>query len=128
MILICLPDISLVKNSVNFLRLPRNFGLEKVLTNFRSVWIFPWSQIYFAGYFGKLSYLCYRQVQLISEVIWPRFKQALEDMARYAGLLLAPPEGFGRVFFPLRAKKRAFYAVLAHFWQRLMSSSNLDNF
>ena len=34
----------------------------------------------------------------------------LEDTARYAGLLLAPAEGFGR------GQKRAYYAVLAHFW------------
>ena len=42
----------------------------------------------------------------------------LGDTARYAGLL-APAKGFGlqpRFFFALRAKKRAFYAVLANFW------------
>ena len=41
----------------------------------------------------------------------------LEDKARYAGLLLAPAECFGlrpRVF-ALWAKKKAYYAVLAHF-------------
>ena len=32
----------------------------------------------------------------------------LEDAARYAGLLLAPAEGFGQGFFALRAKKRAY--------------------
>ena len=55
----------------------------------------------------------------------------LEDTARYAGLLLAPAEGFGlrpRAFFALRTKKRAYYAALAHFWQFLVSSSNLGNF
>jgi hypothetical protein len=39
-------------------------------------------------------------------------------MARYAGLLLAPAEGFGlqpRLFFALLAKKRVYYAVLALF-------------
>ena len=36
-------------------------------------------------------------------------------------LLLAPAEAF----FALRATKRAYYAVLAHF---LVSSSNLGNF
>ena len=49
-------------------------------------------------------------------------------MARYGGLLLAPAEGFGlrpRLFLP--GKKRAYYAVLAHFWQFLVSSSNLGN-
>ena len=49
------------------------------------------------------------------------FYTILEDTARYAGLLLAPAE----VFF---AKKRAHYAVSAHFWKFLVSSSNLGNF
>ena len=52
----------------------------------------------------------------------------LEDTARYAGLLLAPAEGFGRGFFCPSGKKRAYYAVLAHFWHFLVSSSNLGNF
>ena len=54
----------------------------------------------------------------------------LEGTARYAGLLLAPAEGFGlrpRLFLPF-GKKRAYYAVLANFWQFLVSSSNLANF
>ena len=51
----------------------------------------------------------------------------LEDTARYAGLLLAPAEGFGRGFFYPSGKKRAFYAVLAHFWQFLVISSNRGN-
>ena len=52
----------------------------------------------------------------------------LEDTARYAGLLLAPAEGFGRGrgFFCPSAKRA--YAVLAHFWQFLVPSSNLGNF
>ena len=44
-------------------------------------------------------------------------KRELEDTARYAGLLLAPAEGFGlwpRLFCP-SGKKRAYYAALAHF-------------
>ena len=52
----------------------------------------------------------------------------LEDMARYAGLLRAPAEGFSQ-------KKRAYYAVLANFLQFLVPSktlvpfsSNLSNF
>ena len=52
----------------------------------------------------------------------------LEGMACYAGLLLAPAEGFGlrpRLFL---GKKRDYYAVLAHFWQFFVSSSNLGNF
>ena len=53
----------------------------------------------------------------------------LEDTARYAGLLLAPAEGFGR------AKKRAYYAVLnnsGNFWRPVVTlvsfSSNRSNF
>ena len=41
---------------------------------------------------------------------------SLEGAARYAGLLLAPAEGFGlwpRPFFALRAKKDLFMSVLA---------------
>ena len=44
------------------------------------------------------------------------FNYILEDTARYAGLLLAPAEGFGlqpRLFLPF-GQKRAYYAVLAH--------------
>ena len=60
----------------------------------------------------------------------PLFRRGLEGTARYAGLLLAPAEGFGlrpRLFLPF-GQKRAYYAVLAHFWQFLVSSSNLGNF
>ena len=39
----------------------------------------------------------------------------LKGTARYAGLLLAPVEDFGRGFFCPSAKKRAFYAVFAYF-------------
>ena len=52
----------------------------------------------------------------------------IEDTARYAGLLLTPAESFGQGFFALRANKSAYYAVLAHFWQFLVPSSNLGNF
>ena len=59
----------------------------------------------------------------------------LEDTARYAGLLLASAEGFGRGFFCPSGKKRAFYAVLANFrlfWCSVVTSvtlsSNLSNF
>ena len=51
----------------------------------------------------------------------------LEDTARYAGLLLAPAEGFGRGFFCPSGKKKAYYAVLALFWRFLVSSSNRGN-
>ena len=43
---------------------------------------------------------------------------ALEDTARYAGLLLAPAEGFGlwqRLFLPF-GQKKTYFAVLAHFF------------
>ena len=52
----------------------------------------------------------------------------LEDNARYAGLLLAPAEGFGRGIFCPLGKKIAYYAVLAHCWRFLVFSSNLGNF
>ena len=49
------------------------------------------------------------------------FHSLLEDTARYAGLLLAPTEGFGRGrgFFTLRAKKELltlFVPILSHLW------------
>ena len=46
----------------------------------------------------------------------------LEDTARYAGLLLAPAEGFGlrpRLFFAIRAKKELFmlfWPIFGNFW------------
>ena len=58
------------------------------------------------------------------------FNYILEDTARYAGLLLAPAEGFSlrpRAFFPLRAKQKPYYAVLANFRPFLVSSSNRGN-
>ena len=48
------------------------------------------------------------------------FLKILEDTARYAGLFLAPAEGFGlrpNVFFGLWAKKINCYAFLANFRQ-----------
>ena len=45
-----------------------------------------------------------------------KFGYILEGAARYAGLLLAPAEGFGlrpRPFFALRANKDIFMSVLA---------------
>ena len=73
-------------------------------------------------------------MSLVKVEILP-FKLKLEGTARYAGLLLAPVEGFGRGFFCPSSKKRAYYAVLAHFWQFLCPvinlvtfSSNLSNF
>ena len=55
----------------------------------------------------------------------------LEGAARYAGLLLAPAEGFGlrpRPFFALRAKKDLFMSVLAQILEFLVISSNLSKF
>ena len=62
----------------------------------------------------------------------------LEDTARYAGLLLAPAEGFGlrpRLFLALRAKKELFmlfWPIFGDFWCPLVTvvtfSSNLSNF
>ena len=55
----------------------------------------------------------------------------LEDTARYAGLLLAPAEGFGlcpRLFLPFRQKKE----LIMLFWCPVVTlvtfSSNLRNF
>ena len=53
----------------------------------------------------------------------------LEGAARYAGLLLAPAEGFGlrpRSFFALRAKKDLLMSVWAQIWEFLVISSNLS--
>ena len=62
----------------------------------------------------------------------------LEDTARYAGLLLAPAEGFGlrpRAFFALRAKKgliMLFWPIFGNFLCPVVTlvtfSSNLSNF
>ena len=59
------------------------------------------------------------------------FLAQLEGTARYAGLLLAPAEGFGlrpRPFFDLRAKKDLFMSVLAQILEFLVISSNLSKF
>ena len=55
----------------------------------------------------------------------------LEGKAHYAGLLLAPAEGFGlrpRPFFALLAKKDLFMSVLAQILEFLVISSNLSKF
>ena len=50
----------------------------------------------------------------------------LEDTAGYAGLLLAPAEGFGRgLFCPWGKKKKIIITGLAHIWQFLVSNRNL---
>ena len=57
--------------------------------------------------------------------------EPLEGAARYAGLLLAPAEGFGlrpRPFVALRAKKDLFMSVLAQILEFLVISSNLSKF
>ena len=61
----------------------------------------------------------------------------LEDTARYAGLLLAPAEGFSlwpKLYLPF-AQKIPYYAVLPHFWRfwcpvviLVYFSGNLSNF
>ena len=58
------------------------------------------------------------------------YKLRLEGTARYAGLLLAPAEGFGlrpRLFLPF-----VFLLILGHFWCSVVTSvtfsSNLSNF
>ena len=61
--------------------------------------------------------------------------QTLEDTARYAGLLLAPAEGFGFRLRFFRAKKELimlFWHIFGKFWCPVVSlvsfSSNLSNF
>ena len=61
--------------------------------------------------------------------------QQEEDTARYAGLLLAPAEGFDRgSFCPSKKKKliMLFWFILGHFWCSVVTlvtfSSNLNNF
>ena len=69
----------------------------------------------------------YSEYNFFEKIAKELFRQ--EDTARYVGLFVAPAEGFGRgFFFALRAKKRANFAVLDHFWQFLVSRSNLGNF
>ena len=51
--------------------------------------------------------------------------QILEGKARYAGLLLAPAEGFGQGFFALLAKRNIltlFVLILSHFWCSVVTS------
>ena len=56
------------------------------------------------------------------------FNKILEDTARFAGLLLAPAEGFdlwSRAFFALWAKKyriMLFWPILGHFWNPVVTS------
>ena len=62
------------------------------------------------GYFG--SYCLF--VGAFETVQCTMFLDQLEGAARYAGLLLAPAEGFGRgLFFALLPKKKAFIFILA---------------
>ena len=65
------------------------------------------------------------------------FNRLLEDAARYAGLLLAPAEGFGlrpRLFLPFGpfGQKNAGLAHFCNFWCPLVTlvtfSSNICNF
>ena len=65
---------------------------------------------------------------------FPYYKK-LEGRARYAGLILAPAEGFGQGFFGPSGKKELFtlfVPILGHFWCSVVTSvtfsSNLCNF
>ena len=49
-------------------------------------------------------------------------------VTRRYGPLRGPTSSSCGGFFSPSGKKRAYYAVLAHFWQFLVSSSNLGNF
>ena len=62
------------------------------------------------------------------------YYRSLEGTARYAGLLLAPAEGFSQGFFAPWAKKELFaqfVLILGQFWcpveTPIMLSSNLSN-
>ena len=75
-------------------------------------------------------------LQHIWESVEVVFWEILEGVARYAGLLLAPAEGFGRGrFLQFGQKKRAFYICFGpdfgHFWWSVVTSvtfsSNLSN-
>ena len=66
------------------------------------------------------------------QVLYYFYIYILEDTARYAGLLLAPAEGFGRGFFCPSGKKRAFllfWPIFGNFWCPVVTmvtfSSNL---
>ena len=54
-----------------------------------------------------------------------REEKKLEDTARYAGLLLAPAEGFGLQPRLQPGKKRDFHADCAYFRPFVVFSSNL---
>ena len=62
------------------------------------------------------AYTVKRCLILIS--VWIVFLLTLKDTARYAGLLLAPAEGFGHrpmAFFALRAKKESLLCCFGPF-------------
>ena len=73
----------------------------------------------------------------MSQYIPLGFKRILEDTARYAGLLLAPAEGFGlwpTLFLPFGQKKELFmlfWPIFSNFWCPVVTmvkfSSNLIN-
>ena len=65
----------------------------------------------------------------IKATVFPLFVclYTLEDTARYAGLLLAPAEGFGlrpRLFLPFERRRKKLIML---FWQILGFSSNFSN-
>ena len=73
----------------------------------------------------------YSPTYSLSSQLFQRFRTAelwysLEGTARYAGQLLAL--AFGRGHFCPSGKTGAYYAVLGHFRQFLVISSNLSNF
>ena len=70
--------------------------------------------------FFKFLLRCF-SLSLLHSWFWYRiFGNKLKDKARYTGLLLVPAEAF----FCSSGRKRAYYAVLAHF---RLCSSNIDN-
>ena len=81
-----------------------------------------------------------KQKLLQEKVTWIVFQIYLgqEDMARYAGLLLAPAEGFGlcpRPFLPFKQKRELFmlfWPIFGNFWSPVVTlvtfGSNLSHF
>ena len=104
-----------IRLSTSSSRLVQSYNLKRILSRCQ---IYPETRTKSAIKLDKLPHL-----------------KVLDDTARYAGLLLAPAEGFGlrsRVFLALRAKKTPYYAVLAHFWFPVVTmvtfSNNLSTF
>ena len=75
--------------------------------------------------------IIHAKLEALACVTKTQYNSTLEYTARYAGLLLAPAEGFvhrPRLFFCPSGKKKTLLCCFTHFWSFLVSSSNLGNF